>query len=70
MINTLISLGLYIFALVILIHTNNAGNTDGRHVFIYDAKNPERCEFLRVDSFPSLYNAGDYSLRDMIGDNE
>lgn len=27
MINTLISLGLYIFALVILIHTNNAGNT-------------------------------------------
>lgn len=45
-------------------------DADGRHVFIYDAKNPGRYEFLRADSFPSLYNAGDYSLRDMIGDNE
>ena len=45
-------------------------DADGRHVFIYDAKNPLRYEFLRADSFPSLYNAGDYSLRDMIGDNE
>ena len=45
-------------------------DADGRHVFIYDAKNPGRYEFLRADSFPSLHNAGDYSLRDMIGDNK
>lgn len=44
-------------------------DADGRHVFIYDAKNPGRYDFLRADSFPSLHNAGDYSLRDMIKGN-
>ena len=41
-------------------------DADGRHVFIYDKAQPLRYEFLRADSFPSLHNAGDYSLRDMI----
>ena len=41
-------------------------DADGRHVFIYDKAQPLRYEFLRADSFPSLHNVGDYSLREIM----